>query len=266
MVRPRGIDVAMLEIDEAGRGRVTSRRVEASSHLSGLVEHLWVEDRRHVVRTQDHAWRVVPDASPALVWPLLDDGRSGVVVVGPRSTWHDSDRTCRLGAVGARLGPGALPVLFGVDASALTDRVVPLPELTPVRPDGDLPELAVLVRLLDRLIGSAGPLDRRVRALAHAVDTSSARDLRIGAWCARLGIPDRTLRALVRRHIGLSAKRYHRIRRVQRAAFAAVADRPASLAEIALRTGFVDQAHMTGEFRALLGASPARFVARGRRR
>src|SRR5688572_15816928 len=119
---------SMVLLDEAGLGRSATRIVPAG-RLTTLVEHFWIHDGPH---PRDR-WRIVPDANGYLLFSACN--RPGGVetqlfVVGARSRYVDIDVAGRYLTVAARLRPGALAILTGVRASELTDRSVPLAELT----------------------------------------------------------------------------------------------------------------------------------------
>ena len=82
----------------------------------------------------------------------------------------------------------------------------------------------------------------------------------------RFSISGRHVGRLCRAATGLSPKQLARLVRFQ-AVLRALAAAPArNLASLAADHGYYDQAHLTGEFRALLGATPAaaaRAVASG---
>ena len=72
---------------------------------------------------------------------------------------------------------------------------------------------------------------------------------------------ERHLRRLVADHTGLEPRTLPRVARFQR--FLALSDRAAepSLAALAVRAGYADQAHLTREVRALSGLTPAALLA-----
>ena len=110
-------------------------------------------------------------------------------------------------------------------------------------------------------------LVRRVVELAE-YDRSilRAEDL---ARASGLGL--RTLQRLVREQLGLTPKWLIRRYRMQEAAAALAAPDAPSLADLAAELGFADQAHLTREFRAVIGETPRRYalaaaIGRGIRR
>ncbi|MGO1054359.1 helix-turn-helix domain-containing protein [Crossiella sp. CA198] len=81
----------------------------------------------------------------------------------------------------------------------------------------------------------------------------------VRATALRLHVSERHLRNVFSDAVGLSPNRFARIDRV-RAALSA-ADTGLRWASIASAAGFYDRAHLTAEFRALMGVSPGAFRA-----
>jgi transcriptional regulator GlxA family with amidase domain len=90
-----------------------------------------------------------------------------------------------------------------------------------------------------------------------------ARGLDDGASVAEVveavGFSHRHVASVFREHVGLSPKRYGRVRRVVRA----IADRSGGLAQVAASAGFADQAHLTREVRAIVGVTPRELRGAG---
>lgn len=173
---------------------------------------------------------------------------------------------------GAKLRPGAFPSLSGLPAHPLTDRVQPA---ATVWPDADLlrDEVVALAddtarcRALDRfLLAAVLPPDPRYATVLAVVESIAAdRTLqRVDRVAALHGLGVRTLQRLVRHHVGVGATWLIRRHRLQDAVADLQADPTCDLTELAVRLGWYDQAHLTRDFTAAVGTSPARY-ARGLR-
>ena len=81
----------------------------------------------------------------------------------------------------------------------------------------------------------------------------------IGAICAAIGVPDRTLRTCCESHLGLSPLRYLQLRRMQLARHALRGALPggASVAQIARLHGFGQPGRFAGVYRAQFGELPS---------
>jgi AraC-like DNA-binding protein len=170
----------------------------------------------------------------------------------------------QLDCVGMRLQPWCSAIAAGTRLPDLRDDVVDLRELAPALADALscwLPRVeadsVVEWAELDRALGPcAVPL-----ALCRAAKglEQCAGNARIDALAQACGLPMRTLQAQFLRWVGLSAKEYARLLRLQatlRALDAGVGD----IAALSLDRGFSDQAHATRELQRLTGLPPARLL------
>lgn len=217
---------------------------------------------------EPHTQRVLPDGCMDL---LLSGG--DVVVAGPDTTAHLA--ASRAGGVttGLRFRPGALPALLGVPADALRDRRVPLSEvLDPgrcrlLRPDapgtgdpgdtgrGDVVWLARLALAL-----RTAAVDRPTPApLPHAALGALVGGVPAAELADRLGVTARTLHRRCVATLGYGPAVARRVLRF-RAAAALLYD-GVTPAEVAARTGYADQPHLSREVRALAGVSPGSLRA-----
>jgi AraC-like DNA-binding protein len=174
--------------------------------------------------------------------------------------------------VGARFRPDGARPWTGTDADALRDRVVATAELP-----GPLP-----VDLHSALAGL--PPTARATAFAEALaahlPTESGQDpaltellrrmeadpqlTRVEQLAEAAGCSVRTLQRRFRRHLGVSPKWTLARFRLQEAVLALEQEPDLDLAELAVRLGWYDQAHLTNDLRRMLGETPARYAARAR--
>ncbi|MDT7840216.1 AraC family transcriptional regulator [Streptomyces justiciae] len=208
-----------------------------------------------------------PDTATKLVVRVGEDGRRDALVVGPRTraSYHRGGAERLASCVQLHLAPGTARPLLGVAAADLVGRVVPLREL-PTRTARQLSyDTADLEtdELIDRLTHALGRLplpDSRGKLLRAAVDALSMRGGRPPAQvqdvARELAVSERQLRNLFAEGVGLSPKHYARIDRVR----AVLTQAPtAKWADLAATTGYYDQAHMTSDFRTLMGVPPRSF-------
>jgi AraC-like DNA-binding protein len=160
---------------------------------------------------------------------------------------------------------GARAVL-GVPAAALAGELTDLDEAAVPRQLRELPDRLhdaatweQRVRIVDRALAScvsqadsAGPRAEVGRALARL--TGGAR---VGDVADEVGYSRRRLSTLVRDECGVTPKEFQRVARFQRAR-ELLGRRP--LAEIAARSGYSDQAHLSREWTALAGCPPTTWL------
>ncbi|MGC5028648.1 helix-turn-helix domain-containing protein [Micromonospora sp. DT229] len=207
--------------------------------------------------------RVLPDGCLDLLW----SSRAGLLVAGPDRTAYLSESAPAEDWVGLRLPPGVGPTVFGVPAVELRDRRVPLADLWGARATRALADQAadaaaglgaldpgrvgavLVAEAVRRLRASGGPdpLGRRVSAALAAGAT-------VAETATRVGLDSRSLLRRSRHLYGYGPKTLARILRMRRAL--ALARSGVSLAEVATRAGYADQAHLTREVQALAGVAP----------
>jgi AraC-like DNA-binding protein len=206
--------------------------------------------------------------------PIIPDGCSDILifgdaapfVVGPdtRVRWTELPSSAVI--TGIRLRPGAVRAVFGCPAQRLLDESALLHDLQPA-PLGFADKLAradtlqarhcALEHWVRRAIGALDPNDRAVLATCRAL--SNDAHLPVASAAEATGWNARMLHRQFIAACGYGPKHLQRVMRVQAALRAA--HRGSSLPQIAAATGFSDQAHMTREFRALTGFTPASYFA-----
>ncbi|RKN48579.1 helix-turn-helix domain-containing protein [Micromonospora endolithica] len=221
-------------------------RERAAATLAGAV--VWTSR----VRSDVPPTRVLPDGCLDLLW----SSRRGLLVAGPDRAAHLSSGTAGERWLGLRLPPGVGPAVFGVPADELRDRRVPLDALWGAAAGeiaerlGDRPTAAALEAVAAvRLAAAGGPDPRGVRVAA-----TLAAGATVAATAAEVGLTPRALHRLSQALFGYGPKTLARILRMRRALDLARAGAP--LAEVAVRAGYADQAHLTRDVSALAGVPP----------
>ncbi|WP_194764822.1 helix-turn-helix domain-containing protein [Microbacterium sp. UFMG61] len=169
-------------------------------------------------------------------------------------------------AVGALLRPAAVAALVD-DPAALVDaeRIVDASDLleavgAAMRTGTGHRERAVtafsewLVRRAGRIDGAASQANALVDVLMgdHAADT-------VEEAATRLAVSVRTLQRLAHRYVGVSPSAMIRRRRLQEAAERLRLDSGLDLTELAAELGYADHAHLTRDFRRVLGIAPRTY-------
>jgi AraC-like DNA-binding protein len=227
----------------------------------------WIDDVDLVAGTGRHTLVQAPDVASTLVVRTDPDGRSDLVVVGPRTrgTYHPAERasTC----VRLRVRAGRTRALLGAPVSELADRTTAVADLwgalgrrlaDRVRNGDSFGAVADGLRERARSAPADPAEARLVGAALRALDPGSGPAPRLGVVADRLGISERHLRTIFAREVGVSPKHYARIARMRRV-LALAGTR--QWAHVAGETGFFDQAHLITDFRALMGVSPGAYLA-----
>ena len=234
---------------------------------AALREHVrcvWVND---LSESQIEWVRVVPDGCADIMWT-----GTSLIVAGP-DTNCILDRLPR-GAVvvGVRFHPGTASAWFGLPLSEIVNSRVPLAELwrsdasrlfDKVTGNCSAQEIAVALEafLLSKL-AEVGLADRQIAFLRRAAgDNCHPAGIRLDRLAAHMGMSERTLRRLCLDAFGYGFKTLNRVLRFQRFMGLGTQSFKGSLAEVAARAGYADQAHMTREVQRMSGISPGQLVA-----
>jgi AraC-like DNA-binding protein len=173
-----------------------------------------------------------------------------------------------------RFRPGGAHPFFRVPMRELTDTLVPLQELwgaagsdlldhllaTPATKDW----VKLAVRALHAQLDRAGSIETSAATIATRVADAVARHPTppsVRTMADDLGMSERHLLRQFQETIGLSPKHYARIVRFERAI--SMASRPGApgWAELSLKAGYYDQAHLIRDCQKLTGTSPAQFLS-----
>jgi transcriptional regulator GlxA family with amidase domain len=160
----------------------------------------------------------------------------------------------------------ALADLWGHDARDLCDRLGNTGPASKLADEKLMDELqAALIRRLNR---SAGVLDRACQLVNTALRllSSRARPPHIERVAVDLGVSGRQLQRAFDELVGLSPKTYSQVIRFQRAIRMARRSTHPNWAQIALDTGYYDQAHMIAAFHRFAAATPASMFVNARKR
>jgi AraC-like DNA-binding protein len=237
----------------SGPVRLRAPRAE----LAGVLSTLWLTE----VAGDAGLTRVLPDAQVDLVF-----GAGRLRVAGP-DTGPVCERLPGGAVLGFQLRAGAVETVLGVPASELVNQRVELAELW--GRDGRV--VAMRMAEAPSALAAAGVLET---ALAARVDAASldrvpgrVRALVARGWsdvralAAEVGLGERQLRRRATAAFGYGPRTLARIVRFQRVLAALRSPAAPGLAELAVREGYADQAHLSREVAALAGLTPGALRA-----
>ena len=244
--------------------------------LAPFVEHFWIVDIPGGPRID----RVLPDGLVNLMFNwgashrlyALDDLDSWTLT---RRAWISGMRADPIAIgptdgtrmAGIRFKPGGLYPFLQTPAVEFAARVVELDEVLGRDAElvaerlGEAPDHARRFAILERfLMDRAGDALRTDRRVAHCVSHLHVRS--VGDLTRELGISNKHLNRLFRRHVGTNPKTLARVQRFQGVVCSLQgAAGPHDWAGVALDHGYYDQAHMITEFKACSGLTPTQYAA-----
>ncbi|MFD5466043.1 DUF6597 domain-containing transcriptional factor [Kitasatospora sp. NPDC127059] len=228
-----------------------------------------------VARFVEYYWTVRWDLTghPPYEQKVLAHPNVHLVFEAPRARVYGVDRSLfvrRLEGAGQVLGvkfrPGAFRPFAGHPVGELADRSVPAADY--FGPGADKANTLVLdgpgaeradAFLLPRL-PAPDPVAEEVAAMVERI-TGSPDLCRVDDLARELGLTVRRLQRLFAEYVGASPKWVLRRARLHEAAERVSAEGELDLAALAVELGYADQAHLTRDFTAAVGISPARYAS-----
>lgn len=222
--------------------------------LPGAAVDLWVNLNQDAFRSYSGADCLTVHSAP------------GAIVAGPFDRASVIEFEEGRAHVSVSFTLGGAPALFAAPLSVTRNEMVPLQELWG-RDGGCLRERLLEARtpndkldvmeevLLRHVVGRLRP-DPAVLFAASAFDAGAS----VSAVSSELGMLPKTFRRRFLTNVGLTPKRFARVRRLQRVVRSIQAESRVSWAAVAAEHGFFDQAHLVDEFRDLVGVTPTEYL------
>ncbi|WCD92677.1 AraC family transcriptional regulator [Microbacterium sp. nov. GSS16] len=237
-------------------------RVPPTPAAAELVAWFWIPEW-NLPRGETSRQEVV--AYPALNLVISSEG---VQLAGPTTRATHRDLRGRGWAVGAVLRPAGAAALTAepaalrdadlmIDAPALVDEV----SAAMAGDDQHARAAEVVSRWLAQQKGAVTDADVQANAMSQLLMTDSGIRTAEQA-AARLAVSLRTLQRMAHRYVGMPPLAMIRRRRVQEAAQRLRDDPAADLSALAADLGYADHAHLTTDFRSVLGMPPSSYRER----
>lgn len=242
-------------------------RYAASDHLADLVERYWIPiwslPQPSTQSTLQHPVCLIVVSNTYARFFGVVRGRSSVTLEG--DGW----------AVGTMFTPAAGRLVLGRSVADMTDTYVDLAEIETLDSDGLVAEIHAAmgrdphdeaahvsaIAAVERRLAAYLPVDEPGLMINKVV--AWLRDnpdvTRVDELAAHLGLSERSLQRLVEQRVGMSPKWLIQRRRLHDAVEALKAGE-SSLADMAARLGYADQAHFTHDFRTVTGMTPGEYL------
>jgi AraC-like DNA-binding protein len=236
--------------------------------LSTFVDFFWIYEGYAASHQRE---QVMPTATLDAVFTLDASGHTSSGVAGARSEAFLLDTSRPFSAIGIHFRPGGAFPFFGVPAGELHNKIVSLDTLwgpfaaaiSEQLWEGRSPEARY--RVLERaLLERAHGLFDRHPAVADAITLFERSNgaLSINNVVNRVGLSQRRFIELFWNEVGLSPKRFCRVRRFNDVLRRIEPLTDVNWTELSLACGYFDQAHFNHDFRAFAGMSPSEYLRR----
>lgn len=243
-------------------------RYAPSAALAGLVQRYWVPvwslTQPQTQTTLQHPVCLVVISNTYARFYGVVPGRSSVRLKG--DGW----------AVGTMLTPGAGRQLLGRSVATVTDSWIGIDQLPVLDADALVAEVteamsgdpldphahSLAIRAVEGRLAAFAPLDDQGETVNRVLAWLDAHPevTRVDELARGMAMTERSLQRLVEQRVGLSPKWLIQRRRLHDAILSLKAGH-ASLADMAARLGYADQAHFTHDFRTVTGLTPGEYLA-----
>jgi AraC-like DNA-binding protein len=207
---------------------------------------------------------------PIRIFKSIDDPDGDVfrrgAAAGIRSSYYVKDVAAGACTVGATLQPAACAALFGVAADEVAGRHIALEDLwgSAARAlcDGlqETSSFERRLKIFEAFLAKRLPRVSGIHpAIAHALERFSTTST-IAQIVEETGYSHRHFISLFRQSVGLSPRVYTRLIRFQQTLKHGFDKTGGRWIDVALESGYADQAHFNREFRDFTGISPTEYL------
>jgi len=199
---------------------------------------------------------------------------SSSVVVGPHTRYVFLTPDTRVNTMGAVLNPGATLALFGIPAYEFQNRIVNLESiigsgigeirshLSEASTHGE--KIKILQAFLLGLVNNDISANRIIKYAIQELKISDTR-VTVQNMVKKFGISQKHFIHLFKNEIGMPPKTFLRICRFHQLLDRLVGQSSPDWTDIALNSGYYDQAHMIHEFKSITGIQPTGYETISRR-
>jgi AraC-like DNA-binding protein len=207
----------------------------------------------HDASADERVSRILPDGCIDLIW-----SQGQIFVAGPDTAARSVRTPAGVAYVAVRFAPGQAPALLGVPADELCDAQPELDDLWPARGRRMAERISAAehrpAAFAELVRAEFGRCEYRPDLLMREAARCLGRGQPVEEVAAAVGLSPRQLLRRSRHAFGYGPKTLARVLRLGRAV--ALVRLGTALAEVAVRAGYADQAHLTRDVRALAGVPP----------
>ncbi|MFZ3031748.1 MAG: helix-turn-helix transcriptional regulator [Candidatus Moraniibacteriota bacterium] len=228
------------------------QEITPSEFLVDYIESYWFFHN-----TQDSAQRmpIIPDCCMDIIFDLSS---KRVLICGVMTTAQTVTIQPNQKLYGIRFQPGILPVILGIYADSLQDTIVALKDV-----NGELYKKVQLILALsspEEISEACNGIfeqefkETKINDFSTLFKEKDVVDFSVKNFAYRVGMSVRHLERLFVEYVGVTPKRFLKIRRLQ-SLKKSLQDGKQALVSLSLQHGYVDQSHMNKEYKQLTGKS-----------
>jgi AraC-like DNA-binding protein len=244
------------------------KRINPTPENSRWIECFWIIENDDVTPVIQ---KIIPDGFPEIIFHFGDPYRINLndaweiqtnsLLAGQISKYFFLENTGKSSMLGIKLKPAALASIIGIDMETLTDKVYALP-----RPLMDLGTAISNAGNFEDRISAANqyfaefkdhelnrPIDKALKMIFETKGLVTVTEM-----ANAVGLSERQLERLFKKHVGLSPKFYCRIIRF-RSIFQLHEQGDPSWLDLAYEAGYADQSHFIRNFKAFTGDDPTSY-------
>lgn len=247
------------------------KKIDPHPALTDHIVYYWLMRDDNMVPKVD---KIIPDGFTELIFHFGDAYRIGIngswslqepdLLAGQISRHFYLENTGRTNMVAIKLKPAALTLLFGLDMTDYTNRVVGIqhiehPGLQQLRNlIQEAEDEHVLKTVLDNYFMLRCKAEHHLVTAVTAYIIAQNGLLKVKEMTAFTDISERQLERLFKRYVGLSPKYYARIIRFSYI-FELIGAGKSNWMEIVYHSGYYDQSHFIRDFKAFTGEDPSAY-------
>lgn len=250
-----------------------------SAPLRFLVKHYWGMDNCFSASTQ-HVERIIPTGLPVLYFYLNDKPRifqsrqqlkSPAYLCGQYNQFFDLQVNGNFTLFAVVLQPYALPVIFNLPAIELFNYQIPLQDLLPKLDQeitskiGEAADFYQRVSIIENFIleksGKNTSLTYLPRLQKSLCSLERETMLNTSQLAENACLSRKQFERMFQHFVGLPPRQFIKVLRLQKVLWLKHNSPAANLTQIALKSGYFDQAHMTRDFKGMTGLTPIKYFS-----
>lgn len=261
-LRPVSSEPKGLLDPRAAEQKLRLARVHPSGDLAPFVEHHWIV-AWDLCGQEPHVQKTLPYPCVHLVFD-----RAKTAIFGVMRGAFEYKLEGRGRVLGVRFRPGAFRGFLKRPVATITDRTLPVTEIfgaLGAEAEATVlaaPDDAGMIHAAEALIRRAlPPLDPTVGLVNDIIDRAGADPeiTRVDRLAELAGLGVRDLQRLFKDYVGVSPKWVIRRCRLHEVAFRLAQGELVELTRLSHDLGYFDQAHLTRDFKAVVGCAPSDY-------